>query len=306
MDNFPGQEKENEEIWFSALAADDTHPYNAGQAFERFKTRSGLQRSRHLHLHPYWSGAAAVVVLVCISIASFWLGEKRLESNFSDIVFEAPLGSKSKMTLPDGTTVWLNAGSKIVYSQGFGVKDRTVDLMGEAYFEVVKNSGKAFVVNTKELGVTVLGTKFNFRNYPEDREAIVDLMEGRVSLENRMKPMDTQYLSPSEKMILNKQTGKLNKSIAKVEHAKDWTREVLFFDEDLLFDISKELERSYNVKIQIPDDSLNTFRFYGSFDRREQTIEDVLKVMSSTGRLTYEIINGTIILKSNTNREERR
>ena len=298
VNDFPG--KENAEIWFSALAADDTYPYNAGDAFERFKKRSGIKQHRFMRIPLYWYGAAVVLLLLCVSVASYRQADRHLKSDFADIVVEAPLGSKSKTTLPDGTMVWLNAGSRIVYSQGFGIDDRNVDLVGEAYFEVIKNKEKAFVVYTKELEVKVLGTKFNFRNYPEDQEVIVDLLEGRLSLDNRLKKMDTQYLAPFEKMVLNKQTGNLRISAAKAEHSKDWTKEKLFFDEDLLFDIAKELERSYNVTIHIPDDTLKAFRFYGSFNRREQNIEEVLKVMSSTGQLKYEIEkNGTILLKSN-------
>lgn len=292
--------KEEAEIWFSALAADDRYPYNAGSAFERFRTRSGIKQHKSIRLPSYWYGVAVVVLLLIVSIVSYRQAGKQLENDFATIVMEAPLGSKSKMTLPDGTIVWLNAGSRIVYSQGFGISDRHIELVGEAYFEVFKNKEKVFIVNTKELEVKVLGTKFNFRNYPEDKEVTVDLLEGRLSLDNRLKQMDTQYLSPFEKVVLNKQTGNLSILTTKAEHSKAWTKEMLFFDEYLLFDISKELERSYNVTIRIQDDSLNAFRFYGCFNRREQSIEDVLKVMSSTGRLKYEIDkDGTIILMSN-------
>ncbi|MFV0580521.1 MAG: FecR family protein [Parabacteroides gordonii] len=292
--------REQAELWFSSLAADDTHSYNVDRAFVRFKERSGI--SRNGFRIPFWVYvAAAVAALFIVSLTSYWQGGKQLERSFTDMVVEAPLGSKTKLILPDGTMVWLNAGSRLVYSQAFGVSSRNLDLQGEAYFEVVKKSGMPFKVRSKELNVEVLGTKFNFRNYPEDREVVVDLLEGKVALENCLKKMDVCFLEPSEKMVLNKQTGDLSISSAKVGHAKDWTDEVLFFDEDLLVDIAKELERSYAVTIRIPDDSLQSFRFYGSFNRRKQNIQDVLEVMSSTGLLKYEITrDNEIILKSDT------
>ena len=74
----------------------------------------------------------------------------------------------------------LNAGSKIVYSQGFGVDDRNLSLEGEGYFEVTKNEKIPFVVETRELNLKVLGTKFNFKNYPEDEEVTVNLMEKKA------------------------------------------------------------------------------------------------------------------------------
>ena len=202
---------------------------------------------------------------------------------------EAPLGAKTKLILPDSTLVWLNAGSKIVYSQGFGVKDRHLRLNGEAYFEVRKNEKLPFDVMTKELNVKVLGTKFNFRNYDEDEEVTVNLLEGKVQLENYVKKMGINYLSPSEKVTLNKLTGEMIISRAEVKNAKEWTNDGLFFDEMPLSDIVKELNRSYNVKIHIANDSLKTFRFYGNFVRREQNIQEVLEALASTEKMQYKI-----------------
>lgn len=292
---------ELEELWFSSLAADDTHCYNVDGAFARFKKRTGMRQQNRTFRLPVWGYvAASIALLVVVSWTSYWQGGQQLKRSLTDMVVEAPLGSKTKLMLPDGSMVWLNAGSRLAYSQAFGISERNLDLQGEAYFEVVKKAGMPFIVNSKELNVEVLGTKFNFRNYPEDAEVVVDLLEGKVALENRLKKMDLCFLNPAEKMVLNKQTGHLSISTAKVEHSKDWTDELLFFDEDLLVDIAKELERSYAVTIHIPDDSLQNFRFYGSFNRRAQSIRDILEVMSSTGLLKYEITrDNEIILMSN-------
>ena len=84
--------------------------------------------------------------------------------------------------MPDGTIVILNAGSRIIYPQNFGVYNRDVELQGEGYFEVARNIEMPFYVKTKELQVRVLGTKFNFRDYPEDKEVVVSLLEGRIVL----------------------------------------------------------------------------------------------------------------------------
>lgn len=81
---------------------------------------------------------AAVVLLLLLPLATYWQGKEAVKHNFADMVVEAPLGARTKLYLPDGTLVWLNAGSKIVYSQGFGVDDRNLSLEGEGYFEVTK------------------------------------------------------------------------------------------------------------------------------------------------------------------------
>lgn len=115
------------------------------------------------------------------------------------------MGARTKMHLPDGTAVWLNAGSKLSYSQGFGIDNRDVRLEGESYFEVSRNENLPFCVKTKEVKVRVLGTKFNFRNYQDDNEAVVNLLEGKVSLMNGLRKMSEQYLAPGECMTLDKQ-----------------------------------------------------------------------------------------------------
>ncbi|MCI7707312.1 MAG: DUF4974 domain-containing protein [Bacteroidales bacterium] len=290
----------DEELWVSSAVADDTQQYDVDQAFERFRKRTGLDQSGRQSYKWYrtWSVAAvAIVLLGLITVTAYWQGSRQIQSNFSDIVVEAPLGSKTKLTLPDGSTVWLNAGSKMVYSQGFGVSDRRLAFQGEGYFEVEKNDEMPFLVQTHDVNVTVVGTKFNFRNYPEDEEAVVELLEGKVALENQLKEESVRYLSPNEKMVLHKATGEMDITSAKVKEATLWTENILLFDEDLLPDIVRELERSYHVQIEIENEDLKQTRFYGQFNQLEQNIYDVLDMLSETGKLKYHEEGKVIYLK---------
>lgn len=290
----------DEELWVSSAVADDTQQYDVDQAFERFRKRTGLDQSGKQSYKWYrtWSVAAvAIVLLGLITVTAYWQGSRQIQSNFSDIVVEAPLGSKTKLTLPDGSTVWLNAGSKMVYSQGFGVSDRRLAFQGEGYFEVEKNDEMPFLVQTHDVNVTVVGTKFNFRNYPEDEEAVVELLEGKVALENQLKGEVVRYLSPNEKMVLHKATGEMDITSAKVKEATLWTENILLFDEDLLPDIVRKLERSYHVQIEIDNEDLKQARFYGQFNQLEQNIYDVLDMLSETGKLKYHEEGKVIYLK---------
>lgn len=290
----------DEELWVSSAVADDTQQYDVDQAFEHFRKRTGLDQSGRQSYKWYrtWSVAAvAIVLLGLITVTAYWQGSRQIQSNFSDIVVEAPLGSKTKLTLPDGSTVWLNAGSKMVYSQGFGVSDRRLAFQGEGYFEVEKNDEMPFLVQTHDVNVTVVGTKFNFRNYPEDEEAVVELLEGKVALENQLKEESVRYLSPNEKMVLHKATGEMDITSAKVKEATLWTENILLFDEDLLPDIVRELERSYHVQIEIENEDLKQTRFYGQFNQLEQNIYDVLDMLSETGKLKYHEEGKVIYLK---------
>lgn len=290
----------DEELWVSSAVADDTQQYDVDQAFERFRKRTGLDQSGRQSYKWYrtWSVAAvAIVLLGLITVTAYWQGSRQIQSNFSDIVVEAPLGSKTKLTLPDGSTVWLNAGSKMVYSQGFGVSDRRLAFQGEGYFEVEKNDEMPFLVQTHNVNVTVVGTKFNFRNYPEDEEAVVELLEGKVALENQLKEEAVRYLSPNEKMVLHKATGEMDITSTKVKEATLWTENILLFDEDLLPDIVRKLERSYHVQIEIDNEDLKQARFYGQFNQLEQNIYDVLDMLSETGKLKYHEEGKVIYLK---------
>lgn len=290
----------DEELWVSSAVADDTQQYDVDQAFERFRKRTGLDQSGRQSYKWYrtWSVAAvAIVLLGLITVTAYWQGSRQIQSNFSDIVVEAPLGSKTKLTLPDGSTVWLNAGSKMVYSQGFGVSDRRLAFQGEGYFEVEKNDEMPFLVQTHDVNVTVVGTKFNFRNYPEDEEAVVELLEGKVALENQLKEEAVRYLPPNEKMVLHKATGEMDITSAKVKEVTLWTENILLFDEDLLPDIVRELERSYHVQIEIENEDLKQTRFYGQFNQLEQNIYDVLDMLSETGKLKYHEEGKVIYLK---------
>ncbi len=218
-----------------------------------------------------------------------------MENAFADIVIEAPVGARTCMYLPDGTQVWLNACSRLTYSQGFGINDRNLKLEGEGYFEVSRNEQLPFIIHTQEVDVTVLGTQFNFKNYADDSEASVSLLSGKVKLSNHLRQEETLYLQPNEKVTLNKLTGEMKTTRTQVQNSKIWTHDELFFDEELLVDIAKKLMRNYDVKIEVADSLKNT-RFYGSFKMSGSTIEQVLETISSTNRMKYKQEKGIYIL----------
>ena len=283
------------EIWFSAVSREAASVYDKDKAFENFRNRVESQKEiqstsrRGFSLSALWRYAAVVAIIIAVGCISYWQGEVNVKDTFADISVEAPLGSKTKLYLPDGTLVWLNAGSRMTYSQGFGVDNRKVELEGEGYFEVKRNEKIPFFVKTKDLQLQVLGTKFNFRDYPEDHEVVVSLLEGKVGLNNLLREEKEAVLSPDERAVLNKANGLLTVESVTASNASQWTDGYLFFDEELLPDIAKELERSYNVKIHIANDSLKTFRFYGNFVRREQNIQEVLEALACTEKMQYKI-----------------
>ena len=202
-------------------------------------------------------------------------------------------GETLEITLPDNSKVWLNENSILKYPEHFTKEKRELHLTGEAYFEVTKNKHIPFKVHTDELDVKVLGTKFNFRNYQDDLEAKVCLLEGKVALSTQQKET---ILHSDQQALLVMKTVILLISNTKAAYSAEWTNDRRYFDEALLPDIVKELERSYNIKITIAAAALNSVRFYGNFRRREQSIREIMDVLSSTDKMTYTIEGKNIVI----------
>lgn len=156
------------EIWFSAVNREAASVYNKDKAFENFRNRVESRKKTQstsrqgFSLSAIWRYAAVVAIMIAVGCISYWQGEVNVKDTFADISVEAPLGSKTKLYLPDGTLVWLNAGSRMTYSQGFGVDNRKVELEGEGYFEVKRNEKVPFFVKTKRFAVAGAGNKIQF------------------------------------------------------------------------------------------------------------------------------------------------
>lgn len=288
-----------QEVWIAASDEADDMAFNKERAYQLFlkqteaTTRQAINKHKAFQLRPWMYAAAMIIVVFICGTIAFQSGKRVLQNQLTQITVEAPYGSKTKLYLPDGTLVWLNAGSKMSYAQDFGINERSLELSGEAYFEVTSNEEIPFKVHTAELDVKVLGTKFNFRNYKDDLEAKVCLLEGKVALNTREKET---ILHPDQQALLDKKTGKLSVSGTKAAYSAEWTNDRLYFDEILLSDIIKELERSYDVKINVADDTLNMTRFYGNFRKREQSIQEIMNVLSSTDKMTYTMNGKNIVI----------
>ena len=292
--------EEKRDIGFTGISASDRRRFDKDKAYQRFLTRTGKAgewTGRKKTGRIVWQSAAAIAVLIMVSYASFIQGGKNRDIQYAEIQVEAPWGSQVKTVLPDGTLVWLNADSKLTYSQAFGVDERKVYLSGEGYFEVTRNEKLPFNVQTDGLQVNVHGTKFNLRNYSGDREATVHLFEGKVSVDNYLRPDEGIAIDPNQKIFLDKKNGNMRLTQVKANNFAKWTSGNLYFDEELISDIAKDLERSYDVNIIIHPD-LENARFYGSFIRKELSIRDVLDRLASTGKMKYSMTGNEIVLSA--------
>lgn len=144
----------------------------------RIATVDDLSDRRSRHLWPTLCKAAAVVALVVgTALASYrYAVTSQPEQQFEVVT---AFGQKSSVTLPDGTRIWLNSGSRVSYSSAFNSRSRTVDLEGEAYFSVARNEKLPFVVQADGMAVTALGTKFNVKAYANEEEVVGDACRGK-------------------------------------------------------------------------------------------------------------------------------
>lgn len=234
--------------------------------------------------------------------------QKNLQSEIS-----TKAGSRSKIQLPDGSSVWLNGGSKLVYDNlNFGKKIREVTLIGEGYFDVVKNSEKPFIIHANKLNIKVLGTAFNVKAYPGEKNTETSLIRGsiEVTIKNRTEKI---MMNPNDKLIVSNdevEPDRMNNNAkTKVAAGSDvfmamrsltiandestvietaWVDNKLVFDKETFEEVALKMEKWYGVSIRITDDQLKLQQLTGTFEK--ETVAEALHALKlSTPIFRYEI-----------------
>ena len=198
-------------------------------------------------------------------------------------------GNRSKFQLPDGTTVCLNSGSKLIFPSEFKGKTRKVELIGEAFFEVTPNTAKPFIVKTADIDIKVLGTAFNIQAYPKAKEISTTLVHGKVVLERGFKGVMNQIadLKPSDRAVF-----KLNDKVITISKEEDldkfiaWKDGKLVFFNDPIEEVANKLGNWYNVTVTINNLSIKRYRFTATFT--DEPIEKVLELLSKSSPIKYQ------------------
>lgn len=175
-----------------------------------------------------------------------------------------PVGGEYRLTLSDGTVVYMNADSRLKYPVTFGPEDRTVELTGEAYFEVTADSTRPFHVITSELGVQVLGTSFNVSSYVDDGTSMVTLLYGKVAVNQNGQVV---CLTPNEQLMLDKKTGQTIVRSVDANRICAWTRGILYFDGMTLEDLGEKMGRWFGVDFFFTSEKLKHLKFSGALNR---------------------------------------
>ncbi|MEG1585676.1 MAG: FecR domain-containing protein [Bacteroidales bacterium] len=199
---------------------------------------------------------------------------------FAEII--VPYGDTSDVTLPDGSCVKINSGSKLTYTEGFWKRERKVMLDGEAFFNVKKKNGKPFIVYSKGTSVRVLGTSFNIKSYLEDPWVETTLHTGSVAFAAADKNIN---LKPNQKLTYHVSSGSLTLKTVKTTEP-DWTQGIYKLENSSLREISKLLKNIYGVTVILPDSGFDNLYFSGYIDKNK-SLEDNLEIICLSTETTY-------------------
>ncbi|MBC7874474.1 MAG: FecR family protein [Ferruginibacter sp.] len=266
-----------------------------------------------------WYWAAAVLILFTTGILGFGKlftkgkGEAIAQNEVNEI--STRKGSRSEIKLPDGSVVWLNAGSKLTYTKEYGQQIREVTLTGEGYFDVVKISDKPFIIHTSNIDIKVLGTVFNVKAYPEDKQTETSLIRGSIEVTMKNRPDNKIILAPHEKLVveneffLKKEAEKFHLrytpptvSVNKLKYNRDdstvvetqWMDNKLVFNDLSFGEIVVMMERWYNVVIELQDEVLEQKRMTGNFEK--ESIDQALEALKLTMSFSHEQTGNKIII----------
>ena len=229
-------------------------------------------------------------------------------------------GSRTNLLLPDGTRVWLNAGSRLTYEKTYGVQSREVNLTGEALFDVAHNATKPFVIHAAHVDIRVLGTRFNVKSYPTDRTTETTLLKGSIEVSIKDRPDEKIILKPNEKLVIANDDSALHRrdpmaykpqmteslvnirkpaydSITGINVETSWVEDRLIFQDEAFGMLSKDMERWYGVSIRFTRPELEDLHFTGNFQK--ETIQQALEALKLTAPFTYTIHENQITIYEN-------
>ena len=308
-------------FWAAGAKSSESPPLDADARFLQI-----LQKASRPETRP-WTAfisrrvvAAAAVFLLGFMALRFWPGlmkNGQKEAHVNEIVIQR--GAKSKITLPDGTQVWLNSDSKLVYPDVFNDTLREVTLEGEGYFIVAKNPAHPFVLHTSEIDIHVIGTVFNVKSYAEEDAVETTLLQGSIAVEKRNTNDAARImLRPHEKLVIRKKAGMSSSATGIPEDRKlmpsekisditpllsvtrlsqlvpdstrtetSWVYGRLVFEGDHFYELALKMERWYDKKITIRDEKIAQYRFTGMLEN--ETLEEALHALQLTASFRFRI-----------------
>lgn len=265
-------------------------------------------------IFPWRRALTAAATVAVLALAAWWIWKPATHpaamAQTDGNVFITMLGERKTVWLPDSSTVILNSGSELRLDGGFGARHRCVRLKGEALFDVRPEAGNPFIVKVEGYDVKVLGTVFNVKSYPGDKNSETSLLSGKVQIQLANQKAGFKVLHPNEKFVIMKSVHSLpsapempaeadslrtvlpetairplsyNRSQVNIETA--WSENRLVIENETFGDIREKLERWFDVSIQFDDSSIENYRFTATFEN--ENIVQVLKALQASYSFTF-------------------
>ena len=269
------------------------------KAFNKFRQRPEVQKT----LSPekgfkktvrLMQRVAAVLFIPLLCLYGYLYFREDGHLLWNDIT--VPYGSQQTLTLSDGTVLYANSGTRVIYPSDFNGDKREIFINGEVFADVAKNPDKPFIISAGDIHVKVLGTQFNFRAYNNLETVEVALVEGSVLFETQNQ--QKEILKEGEMVQYNRSTQQMNRELFFANQYKCPSKNEGFYFNNLnLGDIAKELEYYFNVKIIILDEDLNNNTFIAYFTNGE-TLDEILSDLNISGQMSIKKNRDMIFIDS--------
>lgn len=270
------------DLWTNASATADASTYR--ELAQLRKRINNSRQARQIPLYTYCRRIAAILLLPLLGV----FGTYYYMTTISPAIAEpemvecfVPYGERKQIILSDGSEVWVNAGSLLVYEKEFKGKARTLFLSGEANFKVAKNPKKPFLVKTKYMNVEALGTVFNVQSYPDSPNTTATLEEGKIKVGTKCPESNAIILSPNEQVVYNHISKQIiHRKINATGNAR-WKQGYLIFQSASFGEIVQEVERHFGVTInyEVGRYKGRTFTIKFSPDEKLEQVLDILQKM---------------------------
>lgn len=315
--------------WLLAGYKPEDHREHSEDSLDRLRilmdSNSSVVSHRSILLKYLKLAASWIIFLALGSLITYWYTAKNNGSQIAGdrgkVEVHSPLGSRSRITMPDSTLIWLNAGTTITYDKGYGTNTRAVDLEGEAYFNVKSDNRHPFIVHTSDIDIRALGTRFNVKAYTEEKSITATLEEGKIDINVPGSGFKKEniLLKPNENFIYNKKSsGNAEKmqilpgdsvspekvspensvniiiSNVKTELYTSWKDQRWIIEREPFNTLVPMLERRYNMKIIFQDPGIRDFKFTGTVEN--ESIGELLNAIKFTAPIDYSIIKDTVRL----------
>jgi transmembrane sensor len=291
-------EESNLQIDFDFILDKIHHEVNLAQSKELLEEadQNLIKYKRRKHFINVLTRAAAILMLPVFSFG-LYMSFKYQSTRHSQISVNkaynevySSVDAITKVSLPDGSNVWLNHSSTLKYPAMFQGDFRTVELTGEGYFEVVHNPKIPFIVNAREIQIKAIGTTFNIMAYPDEDRIETSLINGRVELlktEPNGKPIPLLKMRPTDMAIFHKYNNEISTRTIDDDRYFSWKDGKLVFNKEPITEVVKKLSRWFNVDIQVKDPELLDLTFTATFVH--ETLPQVMELITLVSPISYSI-----------------